>query len=415
MESLLNILKSVFDARTSDQRDALALARFQGVCDAFEQLRARMPRDWPLPAAGSGAVSERALVFYALAMARMRLAEQLHVALHQEVQSSTRTRRSQARLDLEDLTSQIDLLTLAAGMELAQPGSTAGAWETEHRLRDAINPPPPSERGEDTIAHARAMSNGAMVILTDLQGQLREREQSLGAEPLATARMLLSAAQHEFDTLGPLVAQLPAAPTLFAPLTSALHEEVEAQVEQMVRLLQGAAAELAVPNITRTPFWNEVFGDPRGAATVSSTISRASARDGGDRPWERDIWCMTSDLFERTHCGEARANRVLRAMWDADPDPAATWRLYQSVRDLEREGALRRTGSYFNACPWTPIWRAEQTVRVGNKVVRAGQEFCLHIESEPDGSFNREVIVADFRPTDEIDYCDTDEARHHDE
>ena len=58
---------------------------------------------------------------------------------------------------------------------------------------------------------------------------------------------------------------------------------------------------------------------------------------------------------------------------------------------------------------------AERTVRVWNKVLRAGDQFCLHIESEPDGSFNREVIVVDFQPTDVLDYCDTEGAGHQDE
>lgn len=94
-------------------------------------------------------------------------------------------------------------------------------------------------------------------------------------------------------------------------------------------------------------------------------------------------------------------------MWDADPDPAATFALYQSIQELEREGSVRETGSYFNACPWTDIWRAERTVRVGNQVVGASKEFCLRAEIEPDGSYSKEIIVANFSPTNELDYCDT--------
>ena len=406
MSSLFDTLKFAFDARTSDQRDDLALARFQGVRDTFEKLQAQIPREWTQRGVADATTSPRAAALYALASARMRLAEQLNAALVEELKMPTRPRPSQARMDLENLTSQIDVLTLATAMELAQPNSTAGVWETDHHLREAVNPPPPSERGEETVAHARALFNGGLVMLSDLQEQLKAREASLGADALAATRVLLTEAQHAFDTLRPLAAQLDTNPALFAVRDSALHAELEQQVERMVRLLEGAAAELAVPKVTQTPLWNDLLGDPRGESTPARALASV-VRASGDQPWERDLFCITSELFKRGHRDEERANRTLRMMWDADPDPAATWALYQSIQELEREGSVRETGSYFNACPWTDIWRAETTVRVGNKVVRAGEEFCLHAEIEPDGGYTKEIIVANFSPTNELDYCDT--------
>lgn len=404
MSNFLDTLKSAFDARTSDQRDDLALARFQGVREAFEKLQAQIPREWTQRGVADETTSQRAMALYALASARMRLAEQLNAALVEELKSPTRPRLSQARMDLENLTSQIDVLTLATSMELAQPNSTAGTWAGEHHLRDVINPPPSSERGEETVAHARAMFNGGLVTLADLQEQMKGREQTLDAATLATARVLLTEAQHAFDTLRPLASQLETNPTLFAARGSEMHAQLENQVEGMVRLLEGAAAELAVPKVTQTPLWKDLLGDPRGAPALVKPLA-SIARTSGERPWERDVFCVTSDLFKRRD--EARANRVLRMMWDADPDPASTWALYQSIQELEREGSVRETGSYFNACPWTDIWRAETTVRVGNKAVRAGQEFCLHAEIEPDRGYIKEIIVANFSATNELDYCDT--------
>jgi hypothetical protein len=412
MSTFFDTLKAAFGARTSDQRDELAQARFQGVRDAFEKLQAQIPREWTQRGISDETTSQRAVALYALASARMRLAEQLNAALIEELKSPTRLRPSQARMDLENLTSQIDVLTLATALELAQPNSTAGTWETEHHLREAINPPPPSERGEETVAHARALFNGGLVMLSDLQEQFKAREASLGADALSTARVLLTEAQHAFDTLRPTAAQLDMNPALFAARDSALHAELEQQVERMVRLLEGAAAELAVPKVTQTPLWNDLLGDPRQATVIVTNRPLASTvRASGDRPWERDVFCITSRLFTRRN--EARANRTLRMMWDADPDPASTWALYQSIQDLEREGSVRETGSYFNACPWTDIWHAETTVRVGNKVVRAGEEFCLHAEIEPNGGYTKEIIVANFSPTKELDYCDTKESRGH--
>lgn len=410
MASLLNMLKTVFDVRAPDQRDNLALAQFQGVCDAFADLQSRVAVAGIANGAGSPALPERAQMFYALAAARMQLAEQLQRALREEMQLPARPRQSQARMDLEDLTGQINVLSLAASLELAQPNSTAGEWELQHHLREAIDPPPTSERGEDTIAHARAMFNGGLVLLTLLSQQLKERTQALGADKLSTANMLLAAAQHEFDTMRPVASQLETNPQLFGAPGSPLHEELEDQIERMVRLLESAAAELAVPGVTQTAVWKNIFGDPR-SLTMSAQPRARTQSLAADRPWQRDIWCMTSDLFKNTNRNDRRAQRVLQAMWAGDPDPSKTWALYDSVQRLEDEGAIQPLGSYFNACPWTDIWRVRRTVRVGNKVVPQGSTFTLHVESEPDGEFRRDVIVADFAPADELDYCDTEDAR----
>lgn len=406
MATFLDTVRAAFDVRATDQRDELALTRFQGVRDTFEKLQAQIPREWAQRGVADETTSPRAMVLYALASARMQRADQLNAALVEELKTPTRPRSSQTRMDLESLTGQIDLLTLATAMELAQPNSTAGAWEREHHLREAVNPPPSSERGEETVAHARAIFNGSLVMLSDLQEQLKAREAALGADSLATARVTLTEAQHAFDMLRPFATQLETNPALFAARDSALHAQLESQVAPMVRLLESAAAELAVPKVTQTPLWNDWFSDPRQATAKVTALTLAfTARAAGDRPWERDLFCLTSQLFTRRN--EVRAQRVLQMMWQADPDPAATWAWYQSIQGLDREGSVRATGSYFNACPWTDIWRAQTTVRVGNKVVQAGEEFCLHAEIERDGSYTKEIIVGNFSPTNELDYCDT--------
>ena len=63
---------------------------------------------------------------------------------------------------------------------------------------------------------------------------------SFGSELFTTARLFLTAAQHTFDTLRPLVAQLPAVPRLCAPCDLALHEELEYHVARGGRAAVGA-------------------------------------------------------------------------------------------------------------------------------------------------------------------------------
>src|SRR5437870_11928592 len=55
------------------------------------QLQARFPTEWTQSGSTDQAASHRAMVLYALATARMQLAEQLCVALHEEMQSPMRS------------------------------------------------------------------------------------------------------------------------------------------------------------------------------------------------------------------------------------------------------------------------------------------------------------------------------------
>ncbi len=101
-------------------------------------------------------------------------------------------------------------------------------------------------------------------------------------------------------------------------------------MSQLIRLLEGVAAELALPNVTRTPLWQSLVGDPR-QAQAGAGLRQAGMRDTQprfqpDRPWESDIWCITSKLFKEDYFTQDRANRVLHSMWQwqNDPDPART-------------------------------------------------------------------------------------------
>lgn len=422
------------------QQESLILARYEGVCNAFEKMEDRLlagqlltPGSSPAsaPAAEPPTMDRRAGVFYALAKARMLLAEQLHVAFQEDLNRRGPNRNpgkaSQAGRDLAALTDQIEVLTRAAVMEATRTGATAGEWETVNNLGQALDPDSAGEEAEDSLAHLKAVYNGGLVLFTKLQADLEARTpgQEARTSPGAgkdspdteVAQVLMAEAESVFERLRPLASRLQVSPELFAAEDSLLHEELESQVRQLIRLLEGVAAELALPNVTRTALWQSLIGDPRQAPARVSSRS-AEMRDtqpsyNQARPWQSDIWCMTSKLFKKDYFTQDRANRVLRLMWQNDPDPARTWNLYYSVLEMDRAGIVSKQGSYYNACPWTDIWRANRPVKVGHQAVQAGEDFCLHIEAEPDGRFTRKVITGDFRPTDEIDYCDTEESKHH--
>lgn len=413
MAALSNFFKYLFNAESDSnvvvQRNALALAHFEGLSNTFEQMQAQISDEWGQQEKGSNPEnSERAKVFYALATARIQLAQQLHAAFLEDQKELTANSSSQARLDLENLMAQIEVLVRATLAELAQPHSTERQWETRYGLQEAVNPVPTPGQGEDTISHVHAIYGGGLVLYNNLQAQYNALVQTTEVGKLTTARVLLSEAQHNFDMLRPLVTQLKSNPNLFATPHSLMHAELERQVESMELLLEGVAAELAVPGVTQTAFWYSLIGDPHQAEVTQRGYSAVGVDEVVEQPWKSDIWCMTSNLFKRDHYQEKHANQVLASMWQHDPDPTQTWQLYQEVMKLEEQGLVRPQEIYYNACPWTNIWHAVKVVWVSNTQVQAGQDFCLHIEAEPNSEFSRKVIVANFQPTNEIDYCDND-------
>jgi len=414
MASFAQFVKDLLGGSSSNQdnaqRDMLALTRFEGVCRAFEQMESQIPVEWlknGVPVA-TDTISQRAAVFYALASARMQLAQQLHVSLLEDQKTAQGQRASQARLDLEELINQLDVLILATQSELVQSNSTEGAWEERYRLREVLNTSiltEESEESEDSLAHVQAVHNGTRILLEKLQQELHQRQQTSSTTLLTGGKLFLAEAQHAFDTLTPLAAQLNVRPGLFVTHNSAVHKELESRLHLVTQLLERAAAELAVPGVTKTSFWKNLVGEPQ--------LKPSNAAVSSAQPWKQDIWCMTSPLFMQTNSNNRRAEQAVRKMWQADPDPAKTWKLYLSIINLERQGATSRKESYYSGCPWVDIWQANQNVQVGQEQVRRGQEFTLHVEAEADGSFNRQIIVANFESTDTLDYCDTEEEGGH--
>ncbi len=243
---MLDRLRSALALSVDDPRNTLALTRFEGVCDAFEQLQARIPSDWLQTGSPTGS-SHNVLVFYAVASTRMQRAEQLCAALIDGIKFDRRDHTELVRNDLERLTDQLDQLTLAAAMELAQAGVIMDKWESESELLAALRPA--AQARSYPPAHTRVLFNSGLMLLANLQQQLDAREPLYSSTMLTPVRLLLDEARHTFDVVGPLVNSQQS--DLTSDDTIELPEDLLRRMGRTFQLLDAAAAELVVPGSTR--------------------------------------------------------------------------------------------------------------------------------------------------------------------
>lgn len=155
-----------------------------------------------------------------------------------------------------------------------------------------------------------------------------------------------------------------------------------------------------------------------GTQTVPATVRMnlpVIETDAGARKL-LDPWTITHPDAKRRFEGDAKAVRALVHTWRLNPDMAATVDIQSDIADAVNRGDVAYSERYYFCCPWAPIYtvRADR-VRIGDKRLRAGEQFTFDVSAEevPEGGeFKAEILVADFSPTDDIDYCLPGEGRH---
>ncbi len=128
---------------------------------------------------------------------------------------------------------------------------------------------------------------------------------------------------------------------------------------------------------------------------------------GGVRLQSLDPWVITDPEAKDRFQNDPEAVEALVNTWRNDPNHARTRQIQAEIEQSLDQRRLTRI-AYFYCCPWAPVYTVNQDVRIGGKRLRRGQQFTFDISAEgiePGEGFKREVLVGDFQPTDEIDYC----------
>ena len=251
------------------------------------------------------------------------------------------------------------------------------------------------------ITAARKLREHARIAVADLQGRAPETRRA----DVARIESLLAAVETKSDYADQLHAQLHRGESA----SQDLHERIEESIKDALEkgFLVGQLA--AMPQIEQY---------------VSGSVPAPKRRLPG--PGERgfDPWCLTDRRSRSSWQRDPQAARAVDNLWRYDPDPRRTLELQGAIDaaldsgqiDYATDTSGRRLGNYF-CCPWSAVYVAKRPLEIGGKRLRPLQQFTFDVSAEEifaGGEFKRELLLADFSPTDEIDYCDPSAGGHDD-
>ncbi len=132
-----------------------------------------------------------------------------------------------------------------------------------------------------------------------------------------------------------------------------------------------------------------------------------------------DKWSLTDPQSRARWQRDPAARQAIQILWANDPDPQATLQIQAEVDAALAAGDVayatdtrgERIGHYF-CCPWSAVYVVRRPVVIGGRHLRQLEEFTFDVSAEDvkrGGPFKREVLVARFHPTEEVDYCNPDE------
>jgi hypothetical protein len=175
-----------------------------------------------------------------------------------------------------------------------------------------------------------------------------------------------------------------------------LHERIETSIKQSIEGAYRVGQLAAMPRLVNQ------------AVTPAGTSPMPAPGQPGFDPW-----CLTDPATRLAWQRDPAARRAIEVLWANDPDTGRTLGIQAEIDGAERRGDIGRSAQgNFYCCPWSAIYQAVNPVTIGGTRLRRGETFTFDVSAEElgeGGSFKREILVANFAPTREIDYCNPDE------
>jgi hypothetical protein len=134
-------------------------------------------------------------------------------------------------------------------------------------------------------------------------------------------------------------------------------------------------------------------------------------------------WVLTDPLSREKFQRDPEAQEAIRLMWFHDPDPARTLAIQAEIDAAYTRGDIsiakkadgNRIGHFF-CTPWAAIYMANRPVTLGGIHVSPLQTFVYDVSIEGMNRgvpFRRQLKIARFAPTSELEYGDPNEAPDH--
>lgn len=242
---------------------------------------------------------------------------------------------------------------------------------------------------EEMVSHAEA----AVMDLHSLRGEDHP-------DDLARIQAELAEAKSAQSYAAALHANLHA-----GDVSQALHERIEQSIKGAVERAYLVGQLAAMPTLVPNPQRGSQ-GPTSGTAEPGLGVGHA----------DFDMWCLTDPVSRPAWQRDPAAVRAVEVLWANDPNPGETLRIQRQIDDAIGRGDVVRTplGNYY-CCPWAPIYQAVNPITIDTVRVRRGQTFTFDVSAEAvaeGGRFKRDVVVASFSPTSEVDYCNPEMGGH---
>lgn len=183
---------------------------------------------------------------------------------------------------------------------------------------------------------------------------------------------------------------------LWAPtVPKDIHEAIERQAKHAVERFYELGQLMAMPQLT--------------ASAAPSPTTPTLSRLPGPGEAGFDPWCLTDPASRDQWRRDAKARQAIETLWAADPNPAATLAIQAEIDAAVTRGDIGPGGvGHFFCCPWSPIYEARRPVTIAGRPLQPIEQFTFDVSAEEmaeGGPFRREIVVGQFHPTGEVDYC----------
>lgn len=257
------------------------------------------------------------------------------------------------------------------------------------------------------VVHLEAILAATKTLQTHAEAAMAVYE-GAGVTPEAARagqrlRQLLAAASAEADYAQRLGG---------GPVSPALHEQIERHAKTAVEGFYHLGQALAMPELAAT--------------SPHSVPSAGSAPTGLPGPGEPgfDPWCLTDPRARDQMKRDRRAGAAINQIWQYDADSRRTLAIQAEIDAALARGDIayaesrqgQPLGHYF-CCPWSAIYSVTRPVTIAGRRLRTLDQFAYDVSAEgvlKGEPFRREILVARFAPTNDIDYCDPRERGHDD-
>ena len=136
-----------------------------------------------------------------------------------------------------------------------------------------------------------------------------------------------------------------------------------------------------------------------------------------------DPWALTDPLSRDKFKRDSEAREAIRLLWLHDPAPEKTLAIQAELEAAYTRGDIsfakkpngKRMGHFF-CTPWAPIYLVHRPVTLGGMALAPLQTFVFDVSIEGMNRgvpFRRQLKVANFVPTSELEYGDPNEEPDH--